>query len=171
GYTPLDGLMMGTRSGAVDPGILMFVQKQHGISAELLDSMLNQESGLFGVSGISSDFREVAQAAMQGSERAQLALDIYSDSIVSAIGGLAVKMGGVDALVFTAGVGENSALLRKGVTTGLQCLGLHLDKTRNETGAPDCDLSSVDSPARILLIKTQEELLIAQEALRLAHLL
>lgn len=167
GYTPLDGLMMGTRPGSVDPGILLNVQRQRGITIEQLDRALHHESGLLGVSGVSSDFREVEHAAEGGHERAQLALEIYADRIRSSIGALAVTLGGVDALVFTAGVGENSASLRSTVAKGLECLGLNLDGARNHSGILDSDLASPESPSRILLIKTQEELLIAQETRRL----
>lgn len=169
GFTPLDGLMMGTRPGALDPGILLHVQRQRGLTVEQLDDVLHHQCGLLGVSGISSDFRSVDEAAEQGNERAQMALAIYADRIRCAIGALAVTLGGLDALIFTAGVGENSASLRVRVTTGLQCLGLNLDADRNQCGMPDCDLASSSSPSRILLIKTQEELLIAQETRRLAY--
>ncbi len=168
GFTPLDGLMMGTRPGSLDPGILLHVQRQRGLTVEQLDDVLHHKCGLLGVSGISSDFRAVDEAAEQGNERAQLALAIYADRIRCAIGALTVTLGGLDALIFTAGVGENSASLRVRVTTGLQCLGLNLDAARNQCGMPDSDLASPNSPSRILLIKTQEELLIAQETRRLA---
>jgi len=167
GFTPLDGLMMGTRPGSLDPGILLHVQRQRGLTIEQLDRALHHESGLLGVSGISSDFRAVNEAAQQGHERAQLALAIYADRIRSTIGALAVTLGGLDALIFTAGVGENSACLRATVATGLECLGLHLDDAGNQEGLADSDLSRPDSLGRILLIKTQEELLIAQETRRL----
>ena len=164
GFTPLDGLMMGSRPGSIDPGILLHVQRQHGLSLEQLDHALNHESGLLGVSGVSSDFRAVEAAARQGNERAQLALSIYADRVRSAIGASAVTLGGVDAVVFTAGVGQNSASLRTAAVKGVECLGLQLDGVRNETSNPDCDVALTESPGRILLIKTQEELMIAREA-------
>lgn len=164
GFTPLDGLMMGTRSGSIDPGILLHVQREHGLSLEQLDQALNYESGLLGVSGVSSDVRAVETAARQGHERAKLALTIYADRVRSSIGASAATLGGVDALIFTAGVGENSVSLRAAVLEGLQCLGLNLDSARNEIAVPDCDLALADSPGRILLIRTQEQLMIAREA-------
>lgn len=164
GFTPLDGLMMGSRPGSIDPGILLHVQREHGLSLEQLDHALNHESGLLGVSGVSSDFRVVEAAARQGNERAELALSIYADRARSAIGASAVTLGGVDALVFTAGVGQNSASLRTAAVKGLKCLGLQLDGVRNETSNSDCDVALTESPGRILLIKTREELMIAREA-------
>lgn len=167
GYTPMEGLMMGTRSGSVDPGILLHVQRRQGLDAERLDDALNHRSGLLGVSGVSSDFRQVEAAAAHGNERARLALDIHARRIRSAVGGLAVGMGGIDALVFTAGVGEHSAGLRTAACAGLECLGLRLDPERNAACVPDGDVALPDSPARILVIQTREELMIAREARRL----
>ncbi len=167
GYTPMEGLMMGTRSGSVDPGILLHVQRRHGLDADRLDDALNHHSGLLGVSGVSSDYRQVEAAAGRGDERARLALDIFARRVRSAVGGLAVGMGGIDALVFTAGVGEHSASLRTGACAGLECLGLRLDPERNATCKPDGDVGRPDSLARILVIQTREEWMIAREAWRL----
>ena len=167
GFTPMEGLMMGTRSGSVDPGVLLHVQRRHGLDADRLDDALNHHSGLLGVSGVSSDYRQVEAAAKQGHERARLALDIFARRVRSAVGGLAVGMGGLDALVFTAGVGEHSAGLRTAACAGLECLGLRLDPDRNANGVPDGDVARRDSPARILVIQTREELMIAREARRL----
>ncbi len=167
GYTPMEGLMMGTRSGSVDPGILLHVQRRHGLDTDQLDDALNHRSGLLGVSGVSSDFRQVEAAAQRGNERARLALDLYAWRVRSAVGGLAVGMGGIDALVFTAGVGEHSASLRTAACAGLECLGIRLDPERNAAGTPDGDVARPDSPARILVIQTREELMIAREARRL----
>jgi acetate kinase len=166
GYTPLEGLMMGTRSGSIDPSILIHVERKHGLTAEQVDQVLNHQSGLLGVSGVASDFRQVEAASQQGNARAQLALDMYADRVRSAVGALAVTLGGVDALVFTAGVGENSATLRAAVCRGLECLGLHLDAERNAHCQPDADLADPASPGRILALHTREELLIARETLR-----
>jgi acetate kinase len=166
GFTPLDGLMMGTRPGAVDPGIMLYVQRRRGLSAVQVEHVLNHESGLKGVSGISSDYRLVEAAAREGDGRAQLALEIYATRVRAAIGALAVTLGGVDALVFTAGVGEHSAPLREAACAGLECLGLQLDPARNLCGQPDSDIASDGSPGRILLLRAREELTIAQEALR-----
>jgi acetate kinase len=163
GFTPLEGLMMGTRAGSVDPGVLLHVQSHRGVSTAELDRTLNHGSGLLGVSGVSSDFRQVESAARQAHERARLALEIYADRVRAAVGSLAVTLGGIDALVFTAGVGENSASLRAAVCDGLECLGLQLDPSRNAGCQPDADVAAERSPARILVIHTREELLIARE--------
>jgi len=169
GFTPLEGLMMGTRAGSVDPGILLHALERLGLSARDLDRVLRLESGLLGVSGISADFRTVQEAADGGDERARLALAIYADSVRGAIGALAVTAGGVDALIFTAGVGEHAAGLREEVCRGLACLGLHLDPERNRTRRPDADLSTDRPGGRILAIRTREDLHIAREAARVAR--
>ncbi len=164
GFTPLEGLMMGTRSGSVDPGILIYVQRRRGLSVDQTDQALNHESGLLGVSGVSSDYRQVETAAQAGQERARLALEIFADRVRATIGALAVGLGGVDALVFTAGIGEHSAGLREAACQGLQCLGLRLDPQRNATCRPDADIAMPDSSGRILVVQTREELMIAREA-------
>ena len=169
GFTPLEGFPMGTRSGTVDPGILLYVQREHGLSTEELDEVLHKQSGLLGLSGVSSDFRSVEAAAREGNHRARLALDVYAYRVRELIGSLAVTLGGVDALVFTGGIGENSAGLRAEVSRGLQCLGIQLDEARNARCRPDCDVATDDSPARVLLIHTREDLMIATEAKRLAE--
>jgi acetate kinase len=168
GYTPLEGLPMGTRSGTVDPGILLHVQREHGLTVAELDEMLHKRSGLLGVSGLSADFRRLESAAAEGHERAQLALDVYAHRVRAAVGALAVTLGGLDALVFTGGIGENSVWLRAEVCRGLECLGVHLDATRNEEGRADDDVATADSPVRVLLIHTREDYMIAREAKRLA---
>jgi len=163
GFTPMDGLMMGTRSGSVDPGILTYVQKQRGVTAVALEEVLNHGSGLKGVSGVSSDYREVENAAVTGNGRARLALEMYAGRVREAVGALAVTLGRIDALVFTAGVGEHSATLRAAVCEGLQCLGLRLDARKNLACTADADVATDDSTGRILVIRTQEELTIARE--------
>lgn len=165
GFTPLEGLMMGTRSGSLDPGILLHLQRRQHLSADQLDHALNHHSGLLGVSGVSSDYRQVKAAADQGNERARLALAIFADRIRATIGAYAVTMGGVDAVVFTAGIGEHAADLRAAICEGLQILGLRIDANRNAACSPDADIACPDSPGRILVIRTQEELMIAREAL------
>ncbi len=166
GFTPLDGLMMGTRPGSLDPGILLYVQQARGLSAGQLEHVLNHEAGLKGVSGVSSDYRHVDEAARTGNHRAQLALEIYATRVRATIGALAVTLGGIDALVFTAGLGEHSAPLRQAACTGLECLGLKLEPAKNLSSHPDSDIASDDSVGRILVIETQEELTIARDALR-----
>lgn len=167
GFTPMEGLMMASRSGSVDPGILLHVLRR-GVGVEELDAALNRRSGLLGVSGVSSDYRKVEAAARQGNERARLALEIYADRVRETVGGLAATLGGLDAIVFTAGVGENSASLRASVCEGLEFIGLNLDRARNEIGEPDSDVATTDSPGRILVIHTRENLMIAREARRVA---
>lgn len=168
GFTPLEGLVMGSRAGSVDPGILLYAIEQMGLSAGRLGEILQRESGLLGVSGISSDFRTVQEAAESGNERARLALAIYAVSVRSGIGALAVSLGGVDALVFTAGVGENSAPLREEACRGLECLGLRLDPVANRTVRPDADVSAPGRTGRILILHTREDLYILRETLRIS---
>ena len=168
GFTPLEGLVMGSRAGSVDPGILLHAMERMGLSAGELGEILQKRSGLWGVSGISSDFRTVQDAAKKGHERARLALAIYANSVRAAIGSLAVALGGADALVFTAGVGENAADLREDVCRGLECLGLRLDPGRNRTMRPDADIATLGSSGRILILHTREDLHIAREALRVS---
>jgi acetate kinase len=158
GFTPLDGLMMGTRSGALDPGILTHVQTKHGLSAKNVDDALNHSAGLLGVSGLSGDMRVVEAAAAGGNEQARLALDVYSHRVRQAIGALAVTLGGVDVLVFTAGVGENSPVIRAAVCRGLECLGLELDPEANAKAKADVDVAVAGAEGRILVLATREDL-------------
>lgn len=167
GFTPLEGFMMGTRSGTVDPGMLVYVLREKGLSVDELDDILHRRSGLLGISGVSSDFRKVAAAAEEGHQRAQLALDVYTYRVRAMVGALAVTIGGIDALVFTGGVGENSQWLRAEVCEGLQCLGVELDRSRNADCRPDCDVAAEKSAARVLVIQTREDLMIARETRRL----
>jgi acetate kinase len=166
GYTPLDGLMMGTRCGSIDPSIVLHVQQHHGLSAAQVESALNHESGLMGVSGISSDMRQVLDAASAGQKDAELALAVYAHRVRQAIGALAVTLGGVDGLVFTAGVGEHAAFIREAICVGLGCLGLNLDEKANAACRPDADVATSDSPGRILVIATREDVTMLQEVIR-----
>jgi acetate kinase len=168
GFTPLEGFMMGTRSGTVDPGILIHVLREKGLSVDELDNVLHHKSGLLGISGLSSDFRQVEAAAAAGNGRAQLALDVYAYRVRAMIGALAVTLGGVDALVFTGGIGENSVWLRAEVCKGLECLGVRLSPALNSTCRPDAELSAPGSPGRVLVIHTREDFMIAREAKKLA---
>ncbi len=170
GFTPMDGLMMGTRPGSLDPGILLHIQQQHGVTAESLQQDLNHLSGLRGISGSSSDVRQLEAAVLAGNERARLALGMYTDRIRSMIGALTVTLGGLDALVFTAGVGEHSTGVRRDACQNLECLGLHLDPDLNSSARPDTDIATHNSPSRILVIECREDLLIAQETTRLLRL-
>jgi acetate kinase len=167
GFTPLDGLMMATRSGSLDPGIVLHVQLRHGLTPKDVEQALNYESGLSGVSGIcGGDMREVLACARAGNERAQLAFDVYTHRIRQAVGALAVTLGGIDALVFTAGVGENSAEVRAASLSGLACLGLELDEEANAGCRPDPDVARRASPARILVIAAREDLTMLGEVIR-----
>ena len=166
GFTPLEGLMMGTRAGSLDPGILLHVQREKGLSTEGLSVALHDESGLLGVSGISRHFHHVERAAAQGVQRAVLALEIYADRVRAAVGSLAVTLGSVDAVVFTGGVGENSAALRAAACDGLQCLDIHLDPERNRRLDMDRDIAASRSRAKVWVIHTREEFMIARETVR-----
>ncbi len=163
GFTPLEGLMMATRSGTIDPSIVLYVQQRHGLTAAQVETALNRESGLLGVSGVSADMRQVLAAAQAGNVQARLALDIYAHRVRQAIGALAVTIGGVDALVFTAGVGEHAAEARAFICTGLECLGLELDAQTNVACRPDADIASAQSRRRILVIATREEVTMLHE--------
>lgn len=166
GFTPLEGLMMATRSGSVDPGILLHLQQQHGITADQLYKVLNRESGLLGISGTSADMRDILAAAETGNARAALALAMYTRRIRQAIGALAVTMGGIDALVFTAGVGVHAPAVRAAVCQGLACLGLELDGAANQACRPDADIATATSPGRILVIATREDVTMLREVQR-----
>src|ERR1022692_1068989 len=160
GFTPLEGLMMGTRSGSVDPGVLTYLMREKHFSGQRLDEVLNQKSGLLGVSGISSDMRQILAASKNGDEpakmaRAKLALDIYIHRLRSGIGAMIAVLGGVDALVFTAGVGENSPEVRAAVCDNFAFLGLKLDQAKNAQSPPDADISAPDSHLPVLLIHAQ----------------
>ncbi|WP_339909202.1 acetate kinase [Symmachiella dynata] len=157
GFTPLEGLMMATRSGSIDPGVLFHLQHHQGLTAEEIEQTLNHDSGLLGVSGISADMRQVSAAASDGDKQARLAIAIYVHRVRQAIGALTVTMGGIDALVFTAGVGENDAEIREMICSGLECLGLELDSKTNIACKPDADIASESSRARILVIATRED--------------
>src|SRR6266436_2826433 len=166
GFTPLEGLMMGTRSGSVDPGMLVHLLRHKKLDVNTLDKALNYESGLLGVSGISSDLRQVLSQLPHNPD-ARLAVDVYVHRIVRTIGAMAATLGGIDALVFTAGVGERAAEIRKRVCESLGYLGLELDQAANETCKPDADISMPASTARILVIATREDLTIMRETRRL----
>jgi acetate kinase len=166
GFTPLDGLMMATRSGAVDPGILLHVQRHHGLSAKDVEEALNHQSGLRGVSGLSGDMREVLAAARAGDERARLAVDVYTHRVRQAVGALTATLGGIDALVFTAGVGENAAAVRAVSCRGLECLGIELDPDANERCRPDADVARPGSRARVLVIAAREDVTMLREVMQ-----
>ncbi|PZV19140.1 MAG: acetate kinase [Pseudanabaena sp.] len=162
GFTPLEGLMMGSRSGSIDPSILIYLMRQEGYTADRLDRELNKESGLLGISGVSADLRSVLAALAEGNSRAQLALDIYIHRLRSCLGSMLMSLGGVDALVFTAGVGENAAIVRELACQSLEFLGLKLDLAKNQNHPIDIDIAATDSKIRVLVIHTQEDWAIAQ---------
>jgi acetate kinase len=169
GFTPLEGLMMGTRSGSVDPGILTYLVRQRHLSGQQLDEILNQKAGLLGISGISSDMRKILAASKKGHERAKLALDIYVHRLRSGIGAMIAVLGGVDALVFTAGVGENSPEVRAAVCENFAFLDLRLDQGKNAQSPVDEDISAPDATVRILVIHAQEDWMIARECWNLVQ--
>jgi acetate kinase len=166
GFTPLDGLVMGTRSGSVDPGLLLYVLRRKGVSADGLDRVLHHESGLLGVSGVSSDMRQVLAATAAGNERARLALDVFAHRVRQTVGAMTATLGGITALVFTAGIGEHAAPVRERVCTGLDHLSLELDAKANAGCRPDADVATAASRGRILVIATREDLMIVRETVR-----
>ncbi len=168
GFTPLDGIAMGTRPGSLDPGILTFVQRKHGLGAEDLERILNHESGLMGISGLSADLRTLQMKSKEGHKRAQLALTIFATRVRSAIGALAVTLGKVDALVFAGGIGEHADEMRAQICTGLECLGITIDPIKNQADPVDMDIAKPGSTAAVFVIHTQEELMIAREARRVS---
>jgi len=170
GFTPLEGLMMGSRSGSVDPGILTYLMRQGRLQAHEIDEMLNKKSGLLGISGISGDMREILAAMKQGHQRARLAFDIYAHRLQAGIGAMVAVLGGIDALVFTAGVGENSPEVRSAACGKLEFLGLKLDDAANAKVSADEDVATRDSRVRILVIRAQEEWAIAGECWKLTRL-
>jgi acetate kinase len=161
--------MMGTRSGSVDPGILTYLLRQDRLDGDTLDEMLNAKSGLLGISGVSSDMREVVTAMKQGNERAKLALDIFVHRLRSGIGSMVVALNGIDALVFTAGIGENSAEVRAAACANLGFLGLALDPAKNLSSPMESDISTTGSKVRVLVLAAQEDWAIARECWRLSR--
>jgi acetate kinase len=159
----MDGLMMGSRSGSVDPGILIHLIRQENYTAERLDRELNRESGLKGISGVSADLRQVMAEIDAGNHRAKLALDIYIHRLRSCIGSMLASLEGLDALVFTAGVGENSAIVRSLACQAFEFLGLKLDAEKNQSRPIDRDIATASSTIRVLVIHTQEDWAIAQQ--------
>jgi acetate kinase len=168
GFTPLDGLMMGSRSGSVDPSILLYLMRQKGYSADQLDELLNRKSGLLGVSGVSNDLRQVMEAIAQGNTQAQLALDLYIHRLRSGIGAMIATLGGVDALVFTAGVGENAPNVRAAACEAFAYMGLQLDLDQNADHPRDRLISAADSTVKVLVIHTEEDWAIAKDCWRIA---
>jgi len=167
GFTPLEGLMMGTRSGSIDPGILTYLMREGRLQSQQIDDVLNKESGLLGISGISGDMREILTAMKQGNSRAKLAFDMYVHRLQAGIGAMVAVLGGLDALVFTAGVGENSAEVRAAACEKLGFLGVKLDAVANANGLPDADIATLDSAIPVLIIRAQEDWSIATQCWRI----
>lgn len=167
GFTPLEGLMMGTRSGSIDPGILTYFMRKGSITGEKLDETLNRRSGLVGISGVSSDMREVEAAVNEGNERAKLAFDMFVHRLREGIASMAAALGGIDALVFTAGIGENSAQVRAAACANLGFMGIKLDAAKNSQSPMDAEISCNDSQVRILVIRAQEDWVIARACARM----
>jgi acetate kinase len=164
GFTPLEGIAMGTRSGNIDPAIVIFMMQELNMNSSEVNDILNKKSGIYGVSGVSSDFRDVEAAAAEGNHRAQLALDVFYYKVRKFIGSYAAVMGGVDCIVFTAGLGENSPETREAVCEGLQFLGVGIDKVKNKVRGKAEDLSAEGTKVKVLVIPTDEELMIARDA-------
>ena len=163
GFTPLDGLPMGTRCGSIDVSIIEYLMENHNMTIDEVMNILNKKSGMLGVSGVSSDFRDLEKAADEGNERAKLAIDMFCYKTHKRIGSAAAAMNGIDVLIFTAGVGENSPELREKIASGLDFMGVKIDHTRNMVRGKEAIVSTDDSRVKILVIPTNEELVIAQD--------
>ncbi|MEN9567550.1 MAG: acetate kinase, partial [Cyanobacteriota bacterium] len=167
GFSPLEGLMMGTRCGSIDPQILLYLMREDGLTEGELNQLLTKESGLLGVSGISADMRAILAASAEGQARAQLAFDIYIHRLRSSIGAMIASLGGLDVLVFTAGVGENTAKLREETCEQFAFLSLYLDTDKNNAHPVNEDIATSDSQVRVLVIHTEEDWAIATQCWQL----
>lgn len=167
GFTPLEGLIMGTRSGDLDPAILPFIMQKEKLNADEMNNVLNKNSGVYGISGVSSDFRDIEEAQKKGNKRADLALKAYAHRVRKYIGAYFTELDHVDAIVFTAGLGENSPEMRESIAKGLEILGVKIDSIKNNVRGKDTVVSSDDSKVKVLVIPTNEELMIARDTLKL----
>ena len=167
GLTPLEGLIMGTRCGDIDPAIIPFIMKKENLDADGVDKLMNKESGVYGMTGISSDFRDISTAAAEGNQKAIDALDAYHKRVKKYIGAYAAEMNGVDAIVFTAGLGENGIEDRVAIASNLEVLGVKMDAEANNVRGKETVISAADSKVKVLLIPTNEELMIARDTLEL----
>lgn len=167
GFTPLAGVMMGTRSGSIDPSVISFLIEQHGYTIEEIDELLNKKSGVLGISGVSSDFRDVLAAGEAGNERAKLALEIFYYKVRTQIAAYAGAMGGVDVIVFTAGIGENSSITRREILRGLEFFGFTINDEKNELRGHIQEISNEDSKVKVYVVPTNEELMIARDTAKL----
>ncbi|AVX31353.1 acetate kinase [Carboxydocella thermautotrophica] len=163
GFTPLEGLTMGTRSGDIDPAIVSYIMEKENLSAEQVTGILNKKSGVLGISGVSSDFRDLEAAAARGHERARLALEIFCYDVKKYIGAYLAVLNGVDAIVFTAGLGENSSVVREMVCRDLEALGIAIDAEKNQVRGQEADISAPSARVKVLVVPTNEELMIARD--------
>ncbi|GAM13596.1 acetate kinase [Mesobacillus selenatarsenatis] len=168
GFTPLAGVTMGTRSGNIDPALIPYIMEKTDKNADEVLDVLNKESGMLGVSGFSSDLRDIEDEAEKGNERAELALKVFADRIHKYIGSYAARMCGVDAIIFTAGIGENSSAIRARVLQGLEFMGIYWDPALNKVRGEEAFISYPHSPVKVMVIPTDEEVMIARDVVRLA---
>lgn len=169
GFTPLAGVAMGTRSGNIDPALIPYIMEKTGKNVDEVLNVLNKESGILGMSGISSDLRDNIQAASEGNERAKIALEVFASRIHKYIGSYAARMSGVDAIIFTAGIGENSSEIRERVLKGLEFMGVYWDPSLNKVRGEETFISYPHSPVKVIVIPTNEEVMIARDVVRLTH--
>ena len=167
GFTPLDGLAMGTRCGTIDPAAVTFLMNKEKLTTEQMDEIMNKKSGVYGISGVSSDFRDLDDAVSKGNERAELALQVFTYQVKKYIGAYACAMGGLDAVVFTAGIGENNPGIRQRICSNLEFIGIKIDPEKNKSKGVEIDISAEGAKVRTLVIPTNEELAIAKETIRL----
>ncbi|MBY6035187.1 acetate kinase [Fictibacillus nanhaiensis] len=167
GFTPLAGVTMGTRSGNIDPALIPYIMQKTGQSVEEVLNVLNNKSGMLGVSGFSSDLRDIESEAESGNERAELALEVFASRIHKYIGSYAARMAGIDAIIFTAGIGENSTAVRERVLRGLEFMGVYWDPALNQVRGKEAFISYPHSPVKVIVIPTNEEVMIARDTLRL----
>ncbi|GAC91010.1 acetate kinase [Anoxybacillus flavithermus NBRC 109594] len=170
GFTPLAGVAMGTRSGNIDPALIPYIMQKTGKTAEEVIDILNKKSGMLGLTGFSSDLRDIEEAAAKGDPRAELALEVFAGRIHKYIGSYAARMCGVDAIIFTAGIGENSDVVRAKVLRGLEFMGVYWDPALNKVRGKEAFISYPHSPVKVLVIPTNEEVMIARDVMRLANL-
>ena len=169
GFTPLQGLLMGTRSGDLDPAIVTYIMRKENLTSEQIDNFLNKKCGVLGVSGVSSDFRDIGEAAEQGNYRAKLALEVFAYQAKKYIGSYAAALNGVDAIIFTAGIGENSSSIRAAICANLNYLGVSVDQEKNKARGEEIDVSETNAACRVLVIPTNEELMIALDTFELTR--
>lgn len=167
GFTPLEGIIMGTRSGNMDPYLPLFVMEKEGIPLEKMNEYLNKKCGVLGISGVSSDFRDLEEAASEGNRRAKLALEMFAYQAKKYIGAYAAAMNGLDAVVFTGGIGENSSLVRKMICEDMDYFGIKIDEKKNNVRGKEADISAEGSKTKVLVIPTNEELMIARDTVAL----